>query len=110
MTGGDAVHEQQAILSTMVVISINLYGACQHDPIMQVGHGEANFIFPLCNYRYILLPLLLDPSDYSLVQRPVPLHHQYVQHLLWGITPTYSFVGQEQRLYIGIFSAVFMIA
>ena len=25
------------------------YGACQRDPIVQVSHGEANFIFPLCN-------------------------------------------------------------
>jgi len=70
--------------------SCNLNGACQRDPIVQVGHGEANFTFPLCNYRYILLPLLLDPSEYSLVQRPVPLPHQYAQHLLWGITPTVS--------------------
>ena len=58
----------------MVVIS---YGACQRDPIVQVGHGEANFIFPLCNYRHILLLLFLDrPSDYSLIQRPVSLHHR----------------------------------
>ena len=86
----------------------NLYGACQHDPIVQVGHGEANFIFPLCNYRYILLPLLLDPSDYSpcttscssssICAAPFVGNH------------TYSFVGQEQRSYVGIFSAVFMVA
>ena len=67
------MHEQQAILSTMVVIS---YRACQRDPIVQVGHGEANFIFPLCNYRHILFLLFLDPSDYSLIQRPVSLHHR----------------------------------
>ena len=56
------MHEQQAILSTTVVISHTFcmeneknltprgLGVCQHDPIMQVGHGEANFTFPLCNY------------------------------------------------------------
>ena len=49
MTGGHAMHEKQAILSTTVVIPYILYGACQRDPIVQVGHGEANFIFPLCN-------------------------------------------------------------
>ena len=109
MAEGHAVHEQQAILSTTAVIfhtfcmenEKNLtprgLGACQRDPIVQVGHGEAKFIFPLCNYRYILLPLLLDPSEYSLVQRPVPLHHQYAQRLLWRRgegNHTYSFVGQ----------------
>ena len=50
------------------------------DPIVQVRHGEANFIFPLCN-----------PSEYS---RPVPLHHQYAQCLGEG-NHTYSLVGQS---------------
>ena len=60
MAEGHAVYEQQAILSTTAVIfhtfcmenEKNLtprgLGACQRDPIVQVGHGEANFIFPLC--------------------------------------------------------------
>ena len=41
----------------------------------------------------IIVPLLLDPSEYNLVQRPVPVHHQYAQRLMMpesGITPTVS--------------------
>ena len=60
-TGGHTLHEQQAILSTRVVITHTFcmveknltprgLGTCQRDPSMQVGHGEANFTFPLCNY------------------------------------------------------------
>ena len=93
------MYEQQVILSTMVVITHTFcmknltprgLGACQCDPIMQVGHGEANFIFPLCNYT----------PEYSLVQRSVPLHRQYTQRLLVpesGITPTVSSDNQRAR-------------
>ena len=44
----------------------------------------------------IILPLLLDPSEYNLVQRPVPLHHQYAQPPFSGgkRNHTFSFVGQ----------------
>ena len=62
MGGGHVVHENQAISSTTMLITHTFcmenekhltprgLGACQHDPIMQVSHGEANFIFPLRNY------------------------------------------------------------
>ena len=64
-----------------------------------------------------LLPLLLDLSDYILVQRPVPLHHhdtaKNAQRLVAerGITPTVSSDNQRTRTnFIGVFCAVFTIA
>ena len=36
-----------AILQTLIPRGL---GVCQRDPIMQVSHGEANFIFTLRNY------------------------------------------------------------
>ena len=48
----------------------------------------------------IIVPLLLDPSEYNLVQRPVPVHHQYAQRLMMpesGITPTVSSDNQQTR-------------
>ena len=54
MAGGHAVHEQQTISSTTVLITHTFcmenekhltpsgLGACQRDPIMQVSHGKAS--------------------------------------------------------------------
>ena len=60
--------------------------ACQRDPIMKSAMEKQTLSSPYV----IILPLLLDPSEYNLVQRPVPLH-QYAQRLMMpesGITPT----------------------
>ena len=102
MAGGHAVHEKQTISSTTVLITHTFcmenekhltprgLGACQRDPIMQVSHGEANFIFPLGNYS----TFTPGSSEYNLVQRPVP-------RLLVpesGTTPTVSSDNQRTRL------------
>ena len=62
----------------------------------------------------IIVPLLLDPSEYNLVQRPVPVHHQYAQRLMVpesGITPTVSSDNQQTRTnFVDVFCAVFTIA
>ena len=92
MAEGHAMHEQQAILSTMVVIihtfcmknENNLtprrQGACQSDPTMQLGHAEANLSSPYV----IILPLLLDPSEYNLGQLPVPPASSSICAALFG--------------------------
>ena len=73
----------------------------ERDPIVQVGHGEVNFTFPLSNYG-CLLPLLLDPTPgpYSWTLRTTALysHHdtaKNAQRLCGGEGHhTYSFVRQ----------------
>ena len=61
----------------------------------------------------IIVPLLLDPSEYNLVQHPVPLLHQYAQRLMVpesGITPTVSSDNQQTRTnFVDVFCAVFTI-
>ena len=95
-----------AILQTLIPTGL---GACQRDPIMQVSHGKQTLSSPYV----IIVPLLLDPSEYNLVQCPVPVHHQYAQRLMVpesGITPTVSSDNQQTRTnFVDVFCAVFTI-
>ena len=66
--------------------------ACQRGPIMQVGHGETNFIFPLCNYitfipgSFGVQPCTAPCSSSSSICAG-PFGGREANH-------TYSFVGQ----------------
>ena len=67
-------------------------GACQRDPIMQVSHGEANFIFTLRNYvtftpgSFGVQPCTAPCSSSSSISA-APFGAREQNH-------TYSFVGQ----------------
>ena len=104
MAGGHAVHEQQTISSTTVLITHTFcmenekhltprgLGACQRDPIMQVSHGEANFIFTLRNY------ITFTPGSFGVQPCTAPCSSSSsISAAPFGAgerNHTYSFVGQ----------------
>ena len=68
-------------------------GACQRDPSMQVGHGEANFTFPLCNY------ITFTPGSFGVQPCTAPCFSSSsicAAHFGGGQgNHTYSFIGQS---------------
>ena len=109
MAGGHTVYEQQAILSTTVVMTHTFcmeneniltprgLGACQRDPIMQVGHGEANFII-----------ILLSTALYSALF----LFIVSMRSSFWWRRgePHLQFRRTTNKNFVGVFCTVFTIA
>ena len=99
MAGGHAVHEQQTIPSTRTFCMENGkhltprgLEACQRDPIMQVSHGEANFIFTLRNY------ITFTPGSFGVQPCTAPCSSSSsicaAPYDAGEWNHTYSFVGQ----------------